>query len=107
MDKMLIFSPNLYLGEGIKSKKLDKIKKNLIHKPLFAGVYIITLARNSSDQLEIMDARQLVQGYYDKYPLKVVGIAKDYDDALKLIEQLTQECLHERGDCNLREYLIC
>jgi mannitol/fructose-specific phosphotransferase system IIA component len=54
-----------------------------------------------------MDARQLVQGYYDKYPLKVVGIAKDYDDALKLIEQLTQECLHERGDCNLREYLIC
>ena len=28
-------------------------------------------------------------------------------DALQLIERITGECLKARGDCNLREYLLC
>ena len=30
-----------------------------------------------------------------------------YEDALQLIERVTGECLKARGDCNLREYLLC
>lgn len=107
MDKMLTFYPRLYVGAGIKHGKLDKIKKKLVHKPLFVGVYVITLARNASDQLEIFDAKQLTQHYYEKYPLQIIGIAKDYEDALEVIEKIVQECLSKRGDCKLKEYLIC
>ncbi|MCM1111844.1 MAG: hypothetical protein NC399_01175 [Muribaculum sp.] len=107
MNRRLVFYPELYLGEGIKEKKLDKIKRRLIQKPLLAGVHLIVLARNPDDQLEILDARQLAQRYYESHALDVVGIAGDYEDALQLVERMTQECLDRRGDCKLKEYLTC
>ena len=107
MGKNLTFHPELYFGEGMKDAKKDKIKKMLIKKPLFANVYVLVLSRNASDQLEFFDSKQLAQRFYDNYSLEVVGIAKDYSDALKLVEQITQECLDARGDCCIKEYLIC
>lgn len=107
MERMLTFYPKLYLGEGIKETKLDKIKKRLVKNPLLADVYVLTFARNQADQLEFFDARQLRQRFYDGEPLEVIGIAQNYDDALKLVEQIARECLSERGDCRLKEYLTC
>lgn len=101
------FASNLYLGEGIAAEKLDKIKKRLEKKPLLANVYLITPARNPSDQLDLFDARQLVQPHYKNEKFLILGIAASYEEALQLIEQITKECLEARGDCNLREYLLC
>lgn len=103
----LNYHPEIYLGESIRAEKLDKIKKKLEKKPLFSGVFLITLSRNASDQLEIYDARQLAQSYYKNNPPYVVGIAGNYNEALSLVEQLVQECLQARGDCALKEYLLC
>lgn len=103
----LIYHPQLYLGEGIKEKKLDRIKRKLEDKPLFSGVFLVTLSRNAFDQLEIYDARQLAQSYYSKYPPYIVGIAKDRAEALGLVERIVRECLLARGDCALKEYLRC
>lgn len=107
MEKMLTFSPELYLGEGIKEQKLDRIKKRLLNKPLLAGVYILVLSHNPVDQLEILDSKQLAQHFYDSHELHVIGIAKDYDESLKLVERIAKECLCARGDCKLKEYLTC
>ena len=107
MDRMLTFSAELYLGEGIKRKKLDKIKRKLIKQPLFAGVYVIALSRNPVDQLEILEARQLAQRFYESHALHIVGVAGDREDALHLVEKIVQECLDTRGDCELKEYLTC
>ncbi len=107
MSRALTFSPKLYLGEGIKEKKLDKIKKKLETKPLLANVYLIVFAQNPVDQLEFFDARQLVQSFYKDCPLYVIGIAKDYEDALRLVERIVRECISSRGDCRLKEYLAC
>lgn len=107
MAAKLNYRPELYLGESIREKKLDKIKKKLENKPLLSGVFLITLSRNSSDQLEIYNAKQLVQRYYTKYPPYVVGIAGDYDEAVRMVERMVQECMEKRGDCALKEYLLC
>lgn len=107
MAVKLTYHRDLYLGESINAKKLDKIKKKLENKPLLSGVFLITLSRNPSDQLEIYDARQLVQKYYQKNPPYVVGIAGNYDEAVNMLEQLAQECVNKRGDCALKEYLLC
>lgn len=103
----LTYHPGIYLGESIRKEKLDKIKKKLENKPLFSGVFLITLSRNASDQLEIYDAKQLVQSYYKKNPPHVIGIAGNYDEAVALVEKIVQECLNIRGDCALKEYLLC
>lgn len=107
MAGKLKYASNLYLGESIASEKLDKLKKRLDKKPLLANVYLITPARNPADQLDIFDARQLVQPHYRNEEFLILGMASGYEEALLLIEQITGECLEARGDCNLREYLLC
>ena len=99
MAGKLKFAQNLYLGEGIAPEKLDKLKKRLNKKPLLANVYLITPARNPADQLDIFDARQLVQPHYKDEEFLVLGMASGYEDALQLIERISGECLKARGDC--------
>ena len=107
MAGKLTYASNLYLGESIASEKLDKLKRRLEKKPLLANVYLITPAKNPADQLDIFDARQLVQPHYRDEEFLVLGIVSSYEEALQMIEQITRECLEARGDCNLREYLLC
>lgn len=107
MAAKLNYHPKLYLGESINGEKLDKIKKKLENKPLVSGVFLVALSRNPSDQLEIYNAKQLVQKYYAKYPPYVVGIAGNYDEAVRMVEQMVRECMKKRGDCALKEYLLC
>ena len=105
MNRKIVYHRNLYISDDISPSKLDKIKKKLEKKPLLCNVYLIAFASNPNDQLDIFQARQLVQKYYVKYPVSVVGIASDYDAAVGLVEKIVQECLQARGDCALREYL--
>lgn len=101
------YRSQLYLSEGITGKKLDKIKKKLEKKPLLSGVFLIAISANPSDQLDIFASGQLVQSYYEKNPPYVVGIAENHGEAVALVERIVQECLRERGDCALKEYLLC
>ena len=107
MTGKLQYHSRLYLSESISDSKLDKIKKRLNTKPLLSNVYLITISQNPRDQLDILAANQLVQKFYSKHPVYVIGIASDYDEAVALIKTIVQECLKTRGDCALKEYLLC
>ena len=107
MAAKLKYHPDLYLGESINRKKLDKIKKRLENKPLLSGVFLIAASVNPSDQLDIFEARLLAQSYYEKNPPYVIGITESREEAMAMVEQMVQECLRERGDCALKEYLLC
>lgn len=103
----IAYHPRLYLGESMKGKKLDKIKRRLEKNPLFSGVFLVTVSRNASDQLELYSAKELVQSYYKNNPPYVVGIAGGREEAVALVEEIVKECLQARGDCALKEYLRC
>lgn len=103
----LVYRSELYLGESINVKKLDKIKKKLENSPLFSSVFLIALSRNASDQLEIYKAKQLTFQYYQEFPPFIVGIAGSQEEAVSLVEKIVKECLSARGDCALKEYLRC
>lgn len=103
----LTYHPELYLGESIREKNLRRIKKKLENSPCLSRAYLLTLSRNPSDLLEIFEARQLSWKYYKDNPPFVVGLAGSHEEAVGLVEQITRECLHKRGDCCLKEYLLC
>jgi len=105
MSRKIAYHRKLYISDGISQSKLDKIKKKLEKKPLFCSEYLVTFSSNPTEQLDIFSARQLAQSYYLKYPICIVGIAPDYEEAVGLVETIVQECLQARGDCSLREYL--
>lgn len=107
MALKIAYHPQLYLGESINVKKLDKIKKKLEQNPFFSSVFLIAVSRNPNDLLEIYEARQLVQRYYQKNPPYVVGIAGSWTEAAELVKKIVEECLLARGDCALKEYLGC
>lgn len=107
MAVTITYYPRLYLGESISRKKLDKIKRRLEKKPLLSGVFLLTLSTNATGQLEIYKARLLAEHYYRENPPYVIGIAKTYDEAVAIVEQIVAECLQARGDCMLKEYLLC
>lgn len=106
-EKGIKYHASLRIGSGISEKKLDKLKKNLEKHPLRTDVYLICVSRSQIDQLEIYSSRQLAQSYYRKYPPYVAGIAGTYDEALELLEEMVQDCFKQRGDCSLKEYLLC
>jgi hypothetical protein len=100
------YHPKLYLSAGISGKKLDKIKRNLSRHPLRAGVYLITAAKGGN-LLEIYCSGLLSQRYYRNNPPYIIGISENYEEAVRLVEQIVDECLKARGDCAIREFLSC
>lgn len=107
MKEKLTFYPNLYIGESISADDLDKLKKKLLTRPMACSCYLITLSKNPHDQLEFYNASQLAQRYYREYPPYIIGIAANRLEAMNLVERIVQECLAKRGDCALKEYLLC
>ena len=107
MRLKLRYYEELYLGESIDAQKLEKIKKKLETRPLFSGIFVISISRNPSDQLDIYEAKQLVQRYYQKNPPYIIGITKSKEEAIAIVQQIVEECMDARGDCSLKEYLKC
>ena len=97
------FFKNLYLGQNVTN--VTKIKKQILNRSIFVNAYVITLALNE-DKLEIYDAKILRQTYYQLNPRTIVGIASDYDEALQLILQITEESLLHGYEGKLKSYLI-
>ena len=60
---------------------------------------------SGADQLEIFHSAYLKQKYYRFHPPVIVGIASGYEEAVQIIVKITQECVAEMGNCNLKEYL--
>lgn len=95
------FYKELYVGEEVKN--LTKKKINLKIGKGFLNFYIITLAKND-DQLNIFKASQLKQKLFDKKSLKIVGIANNYNEAVQLVVQITEDIYKQTGNANIKQF---
>ena len=66
---------------------------------------MITLCKGR-DQLEIYHCALLQQRYYRKNSPYIIGIANGYEEALELVRQIAEETYKQRGDCDLKRYLL-
>lgn len=107
MSLKISFRNALYRSGSITEEELDYIKMRLEKEPLFSDIYVIVPAGNREDMIEFFHSRQLAQPYYKERELYIIGIARTYGEAVLLVRKIIQECLDERGDCALREYLSC
>ncbi len=97
--------PRLYIGKSVKNP--DKLIHKLQRHAKFLDFYVIILAKNTSDQLEIHKAKYLSLKYYRKNPPYVIGIAGNFDEAVGLVQKIAEEAYAAREDCALKEYLKC
>lgn len=102
---MLTWYENIYVGNNAK-KKEAKIRKKLDQGKLAAGIFLITLPVNPDNNLEIIGSVYLKQeSLYRKCPM-VVGLANGYEEALLLVQQITEDVFRQTGDTKIREYFL-
>ena len=98
------FYRELYWGEDIPEKNRFTTKFFLkVHKKSLM-VYVIVLSRGS-DQLEILSSLELLQDYYKANPPFVIGITKSKEEAIRLVQDMVQDCYEAYGHANLKYFL--
>ena len=101
---MLNWYKGLYVGNNAKKKKKKLIRK-ISRGAGVVDVYLITLAANHRDQLDIFPANELMQKARRKNCPVIVGLACGYWEALELVEAMVQQTYRETATGNVRKWL--
>ena len=98
------FMGSLYVGEQLASTEYKIVEK--VHKgKIVPNLYLIVFSANPDNMLDIIPEMEILQKYYPKDGLKVVGIANGKKEALRLVQLMIQESLRETGSADVREFL--
>lgn len=101
---MLEWYKKLYIGDNAKKKARTTIKK-LKQGKLVLSAYVITLASNEKNLLDLFPAAQLKQKVSRNLCPMIVGLADDYEEALQLVQQIIEETYQRQGNTDVRAYL--
>ena len=100
----MIWYKDLYVGESIVHKT-KKVKWKIMHNAGQIGIYVITLASNTQNLLDIIPSYELMQKGYPKKDMVVVGLAKGYDEAIEVAASIVDEVYYSTGTFAVRAYL--
>lgn len=95
---------HLYLAKGIRKK--DQVIRKLEENKLQMNIHIITLPMNGEDQLEIYHSMVLLQPEFPHDDFFVVGIAKGYEDAVEMVEEIAREVYNKTKGADIRSYIL-
>lgn len=94
----------LYIGKHAK-KRIDRIRSRIDRGKRLPQIWLISLAANGRDQLDIFDARNLYQPAFRSRCPMIVGVAADYGEALELVIRMADDVYRSRGDGNIRAWV--
>ena len=100
----MIWYDKLYVGESIVHKT-KKIKWKIMHNAGQIGIYVVTLASNRQNLLDIIPSYELMQRGYPKREMVIVGLAKGYDEAVEVAASIVDEVYRNTGTFAVRTYL--
>lgn len=101
----MIWYKDFYAGEGIKGKK-EKVKWKILHRAGQLDVYVIALSSNPENLLDIIPSWELMQAYYPKKEMLVVGVDKGYGNAMELAGRIVMDVFQKTGSLNIRDYFL-
>lgn len=97
------FAVNLYTTEKTK-KMLPRIKHKLRTKKLQPGIWLITIASNEKNLLDLFHSIHYMQPMFEKMNPDIVGIAESEDAVKALLVQITEDLYKETGRFDVRAY---
>ena len=95
---------NLYVGETIWHKA-EKIKWKIRHNAGQIDIYVISLASNPQNLLDIIPAQELMQKGYPKKDLYVIGLAHGMKEAHEVVKQIIDEVYQVTEGFDIITYL--
>ena len=94
----------LYVSDDLKEKK-DKIIDKIEHGAGTPGIYLITLASNEKNLLDILSADQLLWPVMHRLCPVIVGMTRSYDEAAELAASVILEAYKETDSFRVEPYL--
>ena len=100
----MLWYEKIFAGKSVKDR-VDEIRDHLSKKEYVPGLYLITLASNGVDQLDILHYglnSRMMRQYLELPP--VVGLAGNKREALQLVQDILRQVYAETGGCDMRGY---
>ncbi len=97
------WAENLYTTEKTK-KMLPKIMHKVRSGQLQPGIWLITIASNESNLLDIFHSIYYLQPMYANLNPDIVGIAESEYAAKELLIRITEDLYREMGNFDVRTY---
>lgn len=94
---------NLYTTEKTK-KMLPRIMQKLKKRKLQPGIWILTIASNEQNLLDIFHSIHYMQPLFEKTNPDIVGVAESEYAAKELLVQITEDMYKETGGFDVRTY---
>lgn len=94
----------LFVGPTVRHKRSQVIWK-LKRNKLQLDIFLITLAANPNDLMDILPAFLLKQPYYKNQDLFVLGIAGSKPEAQEIVRQIVERLYQETGGFEIREFV--
>ena len=101
---MLKWYKKLYVGDGLTGKEKKYIRKVKVGVGVI-DIYLITLAKNPEDQLDIFSANMLLQKPLRRTCPLIVGIAYGYEEACELVVRMAMEVYDKTGQMHIRKFI--
>lgn len=95
----------LYVGETARKDRyriVGKVKWRRLQKK---NAYLITLASNEANLLDIYPANTMLWPYFRKKEILIVGIAVGYEEAVELACHIVAEVYSGTGSFDVRGYI--
>ncbi|SEQ06549.1 hypothetical protein SAMN02910289_01164 [Lachnospiraceae bacterium RM5] len=92
---------NLYVGKNAKKIK-KKIIKCVNENKALGKAYLITLPLNDKNVLDIYPDYILIQNYYKRQDMYIVGIADGYEEAKMMVSDILLDCYKKTGQFKVR-----
>ena len=93
---------NTYFGERARRRRKE-IKKRANNNDFLLGVYFITLPMNDANTLEIYPSYVLLQPYFKKRNMYVVGVGTTMEEAKNLTVDILMDCYNKTGQFFVRK----
>lgn len=95
----------LYVGETAKKDRYRIVGKVRWKRPQ-RNAYLIALAVNEADLLDIYPANTMLWPYFRKNETFIVGIARGYEEAVELACHIVAEVYTDTGGFDVRSFIL-
>ena len=96
---------HLYVAESLK-KKRKKIISKLNKRKFQLEIHLLVLPETKNNQLDIINPNLFLQKNYPRKDYFVVGIAKGFEEALEILEEIVQNVYNETKGADIRSYIL-
>lgn len=101
---MVRWYKDLFL-DGITKHTASKIKQQIEKEKLQYPIFLVALASNENNLLDVMNVNELLFSYYKKRTTYILGLASSRQQAKIMAAAIISKVYQDTGECDVRSYV--